>query len=549
MHGQKRHGKRPVGALPRVSIIMPVYNGSKYVSTALESALAQDYANLEILVINDGSTDNTKEILEGYSDHRIRYFEKENGGVATALNVGIREMTGEYFCWLSHDDVYLPYKVSAQVRIFLMLYAGQNVILCSDYHLIDEEGKDITTVRLDHALLMKKPEYVVLRGSVHGCSAFIPRRFFDEVGLFDASLPGTQDYDLWSRAIETWRFVHLPEPLISSRWHPEQGSKKADYTPEMAALWIRIIDALSTEAKIRLEGNAYRFYNAMEAFLSLTKIDRAAQHAGLLAERSLDDIKVSVVVPCHKSLADIRASAASVLAQTHPNIELIVVTDCGSDQPGEATPDAIRTVLQPSQPGHSAIVVTQSGRGAASARNHGISLATGEYIALLDADDLYLPLKVRRQLERMLVADAEISHTSYFSYSADGSLPAAIHPSGQRSGNLFPAILSNCPIACPTVMAKADFLNEHRFPEHAVFCEDVMLWMRVASQHEFLGIDEPMSIVSVSRNSAAYSPVKQHQAIDQLVSFLRDCFPDFPEHAAALERAKPTMANDAGQSA
>ena len=87
---------------PLVSIIIPVYNGSNFMREAIDSALAQTYPNIEILVINDGSTDNTREIALSYGD-KIRYFEKENGGVATALNLGIREMRGEYFSGLSHE--------------------------------------------------------------------------------------------------------------------------------------------------------------------------------------------------------------------------------------------------------------------------------------------------------------------------------------------------------------------------------------------------------------------------------------------------------------
>ena len=79
---------------PLVSIIIPVYNGSNFMREAIDSALAQTYPNIEILVVNDGSTDNTREIALSYGD-KIRYFEKENGGVATALNLAIREMKGE----------------------------------------------------------------------------------------------------------------------------------------------------------------------------------------------------------------------------------------------------------------------------------------------------------------------------------------------------------------------------------------------------------------------------------------------------------------------
>ena len=94
---------------PLVSIVIPVYNGSDYLAEAIDSALAQTYGNIEIIVINDGSSDNgkTREVAGKYGD-RIRYFEKENGGVPTALNLGIKEMKGDYFSWLSHDDVYFP---------------------------------------------------------------------------------------------------------------------------------------------------------------------------------------------------------------------------------------------------------------------------------------------------------------------------------------------------------------------------------------------------------------------------------------------------------
>jgi hypothetical protein len=518
---------------------MPVYNGAKYVGAALESALAQDYENFEVIVINDGSTDNTSEIISRYSDERIKYIEKENGGVATALNLGIRNMTGDYFCWLSHDDTFLPDKLSRQAKHFLELYKGQNVVLCSDYELIDESGNRITTVRLDHSLLTEKPEYALFRGSIHGCSVFVPRRFFDEVGLFDPSLPGTQDYDLWSKGIDSWTFVHMAEPLIQSRWHPEQGSKKTDYRAEMDALWIRIMDALSGETKVRLEGSVYGFYKGMEQFLAQAKIEGAARHAHVSAERVLDDIKVSVIVPCHKPLEDIRAASASVFAQTHPNIELIVVTNAGVPEPGEASPESIKAILKPSLPGHSAMVVTQPHRAPGSGRNFGMNLASGDYIAFLDADDLFLPHKVRRQLVRMLEARVSVSHSSYFSYSPDGSVEPAIRRSGLMSGVLFPAILSNCPIACPTVMVKDGILGKDlKFPEHLVFGEDVMLWMQLAKNYEILGIEEPLSIVNTSTRSAAYNPVKQQQALDQLARFLQETYPEFPEHIAVIEQAR-----------
>ena len=90
---------------PKFSIIIPVYNGSNYLEEAINSALAQTYQNIEIVVVNDGSNDGgkTETIARSFGD-KIRYFSKENGGVSSALNFGIKQMTGEWFAWLSHDD-------------------------------------------------------------------------------------------------------------------------------------------------------------------------------------------------------------------------------------------------------------------------------------------------------------------------------------------------------------------------------------------------------------------------------------------------------------
>src|SRR5437764_1349700 len=104
---------------PKVSIVIPVYNGGTYFEEALKSALAQTYPNVEIIVVNDGSTDEgkTHSIAQKYLS-KIKYFYQSNKGVAGALNTGIRQMTGEFFTWLSHDDMYLPEKTAAQIAFF-----------------------------------------------------------------------------------------------------------------------------------------------------------------------------------------------------------------------------------------------------------------------------------------------------------------------------------------------------------------------------------------------------------------------------------------------
>ena len=102
---------------PKVSIVIPAYNASNYLAEAIESALAQSYQNVEIIVVNDGSKDNgaTERVALSYGD-KIRYFYKDNGGSSSALNMGISHMTGEWFSWLSHDDLYKPEKLEKQIE-------------------------------------------------------------------------------------------------------------------------------------------------------------------------------------------------------------------------------------------------------------------------------------------------------------------------------------------------------------------------------------------------------------------------------------------------
>jgi len=208
---------------PKVSIVIPVYNGSNYLRTAVESALAQTYPNIEVIVVNDGSTDDgaTQAVARSYGD-RIKYYEKTNGHVASALNFGIRHMSGEYFSWLSHDDIYKPDKIALQMRALSEL--GPATVVYGDFEILDVSTSSVTPV------LMKpvNPEHfryhLILDNSMHGCTLLIPKTNLDRCGPFDERLRTTQDYDMWFRLARCCRFVHVPGIVVTSRHHPEQGT-------------------------------------------------------------------------------------------------------------------------------------------------------------------------------------------------------------------------------------------------------------------------------------------------------------------------------------
>lgn len=241
---------------PKVSIVIPVYNGSNYMSEAIDSALAQTYKNIEVLVINDGSNDNgkTREIALSYGN-KIRYFEKLNGGVATALNLGIREMRGEYFSWLSHDDVYYPDKVEKQIN-YLKNEKNKNVIMYSDFDFINNLSEFIRTVKIKNTNTINISYALLTDHPIHGCTVLIPKMCFDIIGLFNEDLKTTQDYDMWFRMSRVFCFIHIPEPLIKSRTHDGQSSRTIKiHATEIDEYYVKCLERLSEDELSAISGN------------------------------------------------------------------------------------------------------------------------------------------------------------------------------------------------------------------------------------------------------------------------------------------------------
>ncbi len=267
--------------MPKISIVIPAYNAANYLSQAIESALGQTYPNVEIIVVNDGSKDDgaTERIALSYGD-RIRYFCKENGGSSSALNMGIANMTGEWFSWLSHDDLYTPDKIQKQIDYIDSLHIGEEElhrsIFFSASELIDGEGNTIRTFRKEQEIKFKDTilsfphnGYLIAeptKFNFHGCSCLVHRSAFNDIGCFDENLRLLNDLDMWYRLYAANYKVHyISEPLVKGRIHAKQVSKSIGFSyhnGEQDMFWNRSLDWLlqnypEEELLFRFGRNAY----------------------------------------------------------------------------------------------------------------------------------------------------------------------------------------------------------------------------------------------------------------------------------------------------
>ena len=201
----------------KVSVIIPVYNGDRYIGEAIDSVLAQTYTNYEIIVVDDGSTDNTSQIVQAYGD-RVFYWYQENQGVASARNVGIEKAQGELIAFLDADDFFLPEKLAKQVAYFEVNSSLDMVI--SGWRLVDEQGAKIS----DAELWKYAPQLDLATAVIHKParpSATMLRRHWCQKGNgFDTSLSSAEDLDFLLRVLLMGcQACWLPEVLTCYRQH------------------------------------------------------------------------------------------------------------------------------------------------------------------------------------------------------------------------------------------------------------------------------------------------------------------------------------------
>lgn len=201
--------------MPKITVLMPVYNAEKFVSEAIESVLNQTFTDFEFLIINDASTDGSEQIISSYKDTRIRYYKnRKNQGVARTLNIGLKLAKGSYIARMDADDIFLLNKLEQQYEI---LKKDKNlVIICSHFDYVDERGNFLSSFKL-----APSPEEIYYELQFRNCIGHPTVIFNKEIILNEFKGYNeeyeVEDYDLWLRISKKYKIVKMDKMLLKVR--------------------------------------------------------------------------------------------------------------------------------------------------------------------------------------------------------------------------------------------------------------------------------------------------------------------------------------------
>jgi len=206
-----------------VSVVIATYNMGQYLPFAVRSVLEQTYTHLEVHVVDDGSTDNTKDVMKQFSNEsRVHYYYQKNSGQAKAKNKGILESKGDYIAFLDADDMWTPDKLQKQLPCF---DASKKVgVVYTNFAYTNEKGVILHTPERKY-YSGKITGRLLIENFVNGMTSIVRRECFETVGLFDESFPMGIDYDLWLRISTKYTFLFLDEITYLYRLWQGQMSK------------------------------------------------------------------------------------------------------------------------------------------------------------------------------------------------------------------------------------------------------------------------------------------------------------------------------------
>jgi glycosyltransferase involved in cell wall biosynthesis len=208
--------------MPKISVNIPVFNDEKYIRQTLDSVLGQTFSDLEVVIVDDGSTDGTAAIIKGYRDPRLKYYYQRNQGIGAARNRALKESSGEYIAFLDHDDLWLPAKLEKQMAL-LEKDSSLGLVFC-DTTFFNDRG-DMYSIYADRKPPRGRVFDEILSWYFLSCETVVIRQaVLAQVGEFPPQMMMAEEYDLFLRIAYKYPIDYVDEPLAKYRIHEKNYS-------------------------------------------------------------------------------------------------------------------------------------------------------------------------------------------------------------------------------------------------------------------------------------------------------------------------------------
>ena len=255
---------------PRVSVLLPTYNRAKYLLESVNSALDQTFRDLEVVIVDDGSTDDTPQVVRGIQDPRVRYLYQENRGVSAALNTAWREAHGEYLALLGSDDVWLSNLLEELVPV---LDADPNLgLVYARAQGMDAQGRPLPQILGAPEKFPGESLRSILYGDfVCGLAAVFRRASLGRVGGFNETMTGNEDWDLWIRLAEQYHFAYRDDILARYRMHPQSLTGGRSEAYKLIILdRVRLIENYYARASVPAQALAVKALARRNVYMDVT---------------------------------------------------------------------------------------------------------------------------------------------------------------------------------------------------------------------------------------------------------------------------------------
>ncbi len=495
-----------------LSVIIPTYNRAAYIEEAISSVLSQELPKdykIEVIVIDDGSTDETEKIIKHFGKKIIYKKIKHSGKPAVARNVGLKLAKGEFIAFQDSDDVWPEKKLKIQLPYF----DDKNVVMTfGQAEIINSAGKNLGKKVIDELSMPDVTTYEALLKTnlVSTLTVMLRREVLDKAGYFNEAdkFRGIEDYELWLRIAAAYPggLRYIDQTLAKYRTHNNNISNVS----QVESL-LKIREVLYEQQQLRLSD--FQLEQVEEALV------RTEENISRQLNLENGQPQISVVMSVFNGGKFLRPAIDGILSQTFTDFEFIIINDGSKDNSRQLIESYTDPRIR---------LINQSNRGLVYSLNKGVKIARGRFIARQDADDISLPSRLEKELQLITTSERLGLVGSFFTYISEAeSEPSTTITSTTKDLDLKRSLLIVNPFAHGSTLTRREAIIEAGgYRDNYGPTEDYDLWRRMMNNWEFAVVPESLYWYRINPNSISHQKQEiQHKFAAQIASEIwRDNF-------------------------